>query len=118
MVSKPLPEENIAVPKKIIPNTPLVPDIAATASINKLQVNCEDGLPVQPVSGNDLNDNNAPENTGKEETKDKKNDDFYRKTLSTKSGRDSFSLTTSFAFSAITPIHQNSSEEISSSLSL
>ena len=46
MSSKPLPEENIAVPKNVIPDTPLVPDIATAASINKVQVNREDGLPV------------------------------------------------------------------------
>ena len=59
MTSKPLLEENIAVPKNVIPNTLLVPDIAAAASINKLHINCEDGLPVQPVSGSNLDDDGS-----------------------------------------------------------
>ena len=59
MSSKQLPDENIAVPKNTIPDTPLIPDTAAAASINKLRVNCEDGLPIQPISENDLDDDDG-----------------------------------------------------------
>ena len=54
-VFKTLPDENIAVPKNEIPDTAT----AAAASINKLQVPHKDGLPVQPVSGENYNDNNG-----------------------------------------------------------
>ena len=57
--SKQLPDENIAVPKNAFHNTPLIYNTAAVASINKLQVNCEDGLPVQPVSDNNLDDDDG-----------------------------------------------------------
>ena len=59
MSSKLLPDKNIAVPKNAIPNLPIVPDTTAAAFINKLQVSCEDGLPVQQVSGENYNDNNG-----------------------------------------------------------
>ena len=58
MSSKQLLDEIIVIPKNAIPDTPLIPNTAAAASINKLQINCEDGLPVQPVSDNNLNDDN------------------------------------------------------------
>ena len=53
MSSKQLPDENIAVPKNAIPDT------AAAASINKLQVSCEGGLPVQPVLGDNFDNDNG-----------------------------------------------------------
>ena len=59
MSSKQLPDENIAVPKNAIPDTPLILDNAAATSINKLQIICEDGLLVQPVSDNNLDDDNG-----------------------------------------------------------
>lgn len=59
MSSKQLPDEIIAVPKNAILDTPLIPDTAAATSIDKLQINHEDDLPVQPVFDNDLNDDNG-----------------------------------------------------------
>ena len=59
MSSKHLPDENITITKNTIPDTLLFPDTAAAASLNKLQVNSEDGLPVQPVSGNNLDDDDG-----------------------------------------------------------
>ena len=39
VTSKQLPDENIALPKNAIPDTPIVPDTAAAASTNELQIN-------------------------------------------------------------------------------
>ena len=46
--SKPIPSENIPLPKDVIP-LDLIPTADTAASINKLQVNREDSLPIQPV---------------------------------------------------------------------
>ena len=59
MSTKPLPDKNIAVPKNVIPNLLHVPDTVAAASINKLNVTCEEGLSVQPVSADNFDDDNG-----------------------------------------------------------
>ena len=54
-----MPDENITIPKNAFPDTLLIPNTATATSINKLQINCEDGLPVQPVSDKDLDDDDS-----------------------------------------------------------
>ena len=52
MSPKSLPDENFPLPKNKIPLY-TIPKHAPAVSLNKLQVNREDGLPVQPISDND-----------------------------------------------------------------
>ena len=59
MLTKPLPDKNIAIPKNAILNLLLVPETAAAASINKLNVTWKEGLPVQLVSADNFDDDNG-----------------------------------------------------------
>ena len=52
MSLKSLPNENFALPKNAIPLYP-IPKNSPVASLNKIQGNREDDLPVQPISDND-----------------------------------------------------------------
>ena len=58
MSLKPLPNKNHALCKNAIPLYP-IPPTATAASLNKFQVNREDGLPVQPISDNNNNDDST-----------------------------------------------------------
>ena len=57
MSLKPLSNKNLALPKSAIPLYP-IPFSATASSLNKLQVNREDDIPIQPISDKN-NDNDG-----------------------------------------------------------